>query len=171
MLRDYSSATTDTVTLFTGIEIEHTVTYGQKTLFVVGIHPVDRLLELANQHECTAVYCGANHSFHPDHQLAEEWRRMLALLLSQGLWVTLDFDVRYTQTVLDMNLGMEPRFVPLVSCKIPHANRLGSNACIKVDDVDFRSSNAGVWVHKLSSLMSDPNFTDWSEYSQDTIIK
>lgn len=171
MLRDYATTTSDTVSLFTGTEIEHTPTYGQQTLFVVGIHPVERLLDLAKQHECTAVYCGANHSFQPYGRQLELWQRMLALLLSQGLWVTLDFDVQYVQTVVEMNLGMEPKFVPLVSCKIPYASYLGLNACVKVDDRDFRSTNAGVWVHQLNKLMVDPNFTDWAEYSQDIVIE
>ena len=42
MKRDYEDGEKDNVTLFTGVEVEKTPAFGQKTLFVVGIqNPID----------------------------------------------------------------------------------------------------------------------------------
>ena len=40
MKRDYVSGEIDTVTYFTGTEVEHTPAYGMYTLFVTGVQPV-----------------------------------------------------------------------------------------------------------------------------------
>ena len=37
-------------------------------------------------------------------------------------------------------------FIPLISIKIPHVDKLNYNACIKLDDVGFESTNFGVWL-------------------------
>ena len=66
MKRDYTDGEQDNVTLFTGVEVEHTPAYGQRTLFVVGIHnPID-LMQKAREQDCTHIYLGANQSFNPD---------------------------------------------------------------------------------------------------------
>jgi hypothetical protein len=96
---------------------------------------------------------------------------MADALLRAGYWVTLDFDVRYTETVLEMLMVSHNKFIPVISCKIPYASQLGYNACVKIDDKDFQASNPGVWVHSLHDLQKRTKFTHWSEYSQDTIIK
>ena len=50
MKRNYESGVTDSITFFTGIEIEHTPAHGMKTLFVVGVHDPYVIMELARNH-------------------------------------------------------------------------------------------------------------------------
>ena len=62
------------------------------------------------------------------------------------------------------------RFIPMISVKLPHAETLGYNATVKIDDSDYRHSNPGVWSHQLHDLMDKNKFTSWDEYTSDTII-
>jgi len=53
---------------------------------------------------------------------------------------------------------------------MPYIDLLGYNACVKIDDKDFDSTNPGVWVHKVHDLKTRDTFTDWSKYTTDEII-
>ena len=66
MKRDYEDGEADNITLFTGIEVEKTPAYGQKTLFVVGIQNTFDIMTKAREEDCTHIYLGANQSFNPD---------------------------------------------------------------------------------------------------------
>ena len=172
MERTYDTGITNKVILFTGTEIERTPAFGKKTLFVVGIHPASKLDKLAKENGCDHIYLGANHSFAPaDVEQIESWERMALDLLDKGYWVTLDFDSRFVETVVEMGLSEKPHFIPVISVKVPYADLLGYNACIKVDDKDFAASNHGVWVHPLRQLQVRDAFTDWAQYAQDKIIE
>ena len=45
------------------------------------------------------------------------------------------------------------RFIPRLVLR-PYVDlvQLGYNACVKIDDKDFRASNNGVWTHPLRGL-------------------
>ena len=81
MKRNYTSGTADSITFFTGVEIEHTPAYGKNTLFVTGVQPTQEIqdwLDDFNSYEDTSkhikhIFFGANHSFHPENHL--EWQR------------------------------------------------------------------------------------------------
>jgi hypothetical protein len=175
MKREYDIGTAADVQFFTGTEIEHTPAYGKKTLFVVGTHDVSTINDIAVQNQCEHIYLGANQSFElplsGDRQDFQDacmaWENMAKGLLENKFLVTLDFDVRYVDYVLEMCLVEYHNFIPQISVKIPYARQLGYNACIKIDDRDFRASNEGVWVHQLHDLMDRKKFTDWSQYSKD----
>jgi hypothetical protein len=174
MHREYDTGTADDVQFFTGTEIEHTPAHGMKTLFVVGVHPSPIIAAIAAKHGCEHIYLGANQSFalpisNRDDMIAAcmAWETMAKELLSNKFLVTLDFDVRYVENVLEMCLAEYINFIPQISVKIPYARQLGYNACIKIDDKDFRASNEGVWVHQLHDLMDRSKFTDWKEYGKD----
>lgn len=169
MNRNYESGTSDAAVIFTGYEIENTPAKGLKTLFVVGVQPADDLIAIAQVEHCDHIYLGANHSF--DSNDISSWEKMASSLLTAGYWVTLDFDVKHTETVVEMGLSEHISFIPVVSCKIPYADQLGYNACVKIDDKDFKASNPGVWVHNLRDLQRRSKFTHWTEYSKDTILK
>jgi len=177
MLRNYKQETTDKVTVYTGIEIEHTPAFGMRTLFVVGIQDVAYILNTAKLHNCTHIYCGANMSFNPsmdsDNKEVWAWNDMISALLedSSNLWVTLDFDVRFTEIVHEMCVCESRRFIPQISVKIPYLSLFNYNATLKIDDVDFEFSNPGVWCHRLSELMPTNKFTNWDQYGKDDIIK
>ena len=181
MKRDYTDGEQDNVTLFTGVEVEHTPAYGQRTLFVVGIHnPID-LMQKAREQDCTHIYLGANQSFNPDPKNTdniEDWHDMISVLLDEDWLVTLDYDVKYHELVLDnLHESSQPfstvnsNFIPQISVKIPNISELSYNACIKIDDTDFNHSNPGVWVHQVHDLMDRSKFTDWTQYTKDKPIK
>ena len=50
---------------FVGTEVENTIMKGEKTLFVVGIKPVDEIIKLAEEHNTRHIYFGTSQSFHP----------------------------------------------------------------------------------------------------------
>jgi len=75
MKRNYDTGVSDSITFFTGVEIEKTPAYGMKTLFVVDVHDPYVIIELARNHNCKHIYFGANQSF-PKLAVndAEQWR-------------------------------------------------------------------------------------------------
>ena len=161
------------VSLFVGTEVEHTPAFGLKTLFVVGIQPVELIDAAYTAHKCTHIYFGANASFGPDgtDQYGPPWDKMISHCLKKGYLCTLDFDVADTDYVLDFGYTEYNNFIPMVSVKLPYLQQLGYNATIKLDDKDFNATNPGVWCHSLHSLQNRSVFTSWSKYTQDEVIK
>lgn len=170
MKRPYQGDITDKVTIFTGLDIEKTPAQGMTTMFVVGMQDQTEVAVKAitawNNDRVEHVYLGANMSFVPDPY----WRKCIDNLLYQGYWVTLDFDVKYMDDVIAMNI-QHNKFIPMASVKMPNIKSLNYNACVKIDDRDFDATNPGVWVHRVHDLMSQDTFNDWSLYKNDTVIK
>ena len=169
------TATTDAVTVFTGVEIEHTPAFGMRTLFIVGLqNPLD-IVRIAQEQKCQHIYTGANATFDPtiDDTSWSAWNNMISELLihKNKYWVTLDFDVKHCEHVHEMGFCENQRFIPQISVKIPHLTLFNYNATLKVDDVDFEATNAGVWCHKLNTLLVDNRFTNWDQYGKDAVIK
>jgi hypothetical protein len=172
MKRNYDTGEATGITFFTGVEIEHTPAYGMMTLFVVGVQAPEKILELATLHECKHIYFGANQSYNPkDTNEMFIWDRMIMDCLAAGKWCTLDFDVTWTEAVLEGGIVEQRKFIPQISVKIPYLTQLGYNATIKIDDKDFAATNPGVWCHRLNTLLDENKFTNWDQYGKDTIIK
>ncbi len=174
MKRDYiNDENNNNVIYFAGNEVEHTPAYGLKTLFVVGVRPVNEILSKANFLQCKAIYFGANMSFGvADNSDLMAWVIMIqgALDHPDNYWCTLDFDVKYCEKISRTILTRHPQFIPMISVKMPYVRSLGYNAVIKIDDKDFEYSNAGVWCHRLHDLMATNKFTFWKQYKDDEII-
>lgn len=164
------------VIYFTGYEVEHTVCYGMKTLFVVGTPPVEEILQQANRDvDIKHIYFGTSQSF-PDIGVndAEEWQKWETVIqkcLDEGYWCTLDLDVAQVEGLAEGGLLENNRFVPMISVKIPYIKLFNYNTTIKIDDTTWGHSNPGVWTHQLQSLMSKDKYTHWDQYTQDTEIK
>ena len=175
MKRDYDSGIADSITFFTGIEIEKTPAYGMKTLFVVGVHDDQIITTMAKNNDCTHIYFGANQSFKTDGiNDAENWRMwedMIYVCLEAGYWCTLDLDVSEVEGLLESGLVEKQQFIPQISVKLPYLQQLGYNATIKIDDKDFKATNPGVWCHNLHDLLGRDRFTSWDQYGKDEIIK
>lgn len=174
MEREYQIGTKNDVTIFTGIEIEKTPAYGRKTLFVVGIYESAELSATAIKNDCDHIYLGANHSYAPtDYDQVISWESMALELLGKDFWITLDIDSKFYEFSEDMMVSLccYDKFIPMISVKIPYITNLNYNACVKIDDSDFKASNPGVWVHHLHDLMDRKKFTDWSQYGKDEILK
>ena len=163
MKRDYADGVKDDVMYFTGYEVEKTPAYDMDTLFVVGCRPLDEVLEKAKENHVDHIYLGANHSFVPK----EDWEDLVHGLLDKNYWVTLDYDVKYHEWVLEMGFNEKHKFISMLSVKLPYVNQLNYNACIKIDDADFDHSNPGVWIQPVHGLLERDKFTDWSKYGND----
>lgn len=168
MKRSYQNTATESVIFFVGEEVEHTVMYGQKTLFVVGIHPMALVERVAQSAAVKHVYLGANQSFKPELEFVDMARHLLEI----GYWVTLDYPVFY-QNWLNHHTDVvkHNRFIAMISVALPNLKNLNNNTTIKIDDVGFNATNPGVWCHRLSNLMKPNQFTAWENYTQDHIIE
>ena len=176
MKRDYTIGNTEqTVSFFTGVEIEHTPAYGMRTLFVTGVQSSKEILTLASNHGCDHIYFGANQSFPNievnDARIWKQWEHMIRECLENDYWCTLDLDVAQVEGLLEGPLVEYRRFIPQISVKIPYLTQLGYNATLKIDDKDFAATNPGVWCHRLNTLLDERKFTNWDQYGKDEIIK
>lgn len=162
------------VNFFTGYEVEHTVAYNMYTLFVVGIQPVEKILEYAKRENVFQIYFGTSQSFNPVDTTIETyqpWDDMIVSCLDAGYWVALDFDVSHLEGINDSGWCGYKNFIPMISVKMPHLNMLNYNATLKIDDTTWGATNPGVWTHKLSKLLDYDVFTHWGRYTQDTTIE
>lgn len=161
------------VSFFVGTEVERSPAFGARTLFVVGIQAVADIVAQAQQHNCQHIYFGANHSYAPEGDDPMLWDHMILSILQHypQYYVTLDFDARYLETVLEGGYTEHYQFIPMVSVKLPYIGQLGYNAVIKLDDKDFAATNPGVWCHPLTSLTTEDAMTRWSAYTGDSTIE
>ena len=170
MERTYSTGIANDTVYFVGDEIEHTPAYGMRTLFVVGLQDSADIIMQCAMNRCDHIYLGANHSYHPeDYDEVRKWDDLVTDLLRVDRWVTLDIDSKFIDISSDLLTCASEwdRFIPMLSFKVPYIRNLNYNACVKIDDKDFKASNPGVWCHSVHSLMDRDNFTDWSKYDGD----
>ena len=170
MNRDYENGVKDDVVYFTGYEVEKTPAYDMHTLFVVGPQDPAEVIAKAKEEHVDHVYLGANQSFNVDNSTSKQWDNLVEQLIKQGLWVTLDYDVRYHEDVLEAGYNEHNKFISMISVKMPYIDQLNYNACVKIDDKDFKASNAGVWVHYAKDLQPRESFTSWEKYENDSPI-
>ncbi|MBR19646.1 MAG: hypothetical protein CMA64_05825 [Euryarchaeota archaeon] len=176
MDRPYSDGNKDSVEYFVGKEVEKTPAYDRDTLFVVGMKPYRDVIKLATRNNCDHIYLGANQSFSIEGQYGTQeetdgWDELVTELLKAGFWVTLDYDVRFHDFIMESGYNEHDQFISMISVKLPYIDQLNYNACIKIDDTDFKASNPGVWVYYASELKDRKKFTPWSEYEKDQPIK
>ena len=159
------------VTYFVGEEVEHTVCYGMKTLFVVGHPPAHEIMNKAEIHNCEHIYFGTSQSYRP-HDVDEHltWKAIIMRVLDAGYWVTLDFDVEYHHYAVCEDYNSYRRFVPMISVKLPKVLEYNYNATLKIDDATWGMNNPGVWTHHLHSLLDKEHYTHWDQYINDTDV-
>ena len=163
------------VVYFTGYEVEHTICYGMKTLFVVGTPDPNEILAKAAEHEVKHIYFGTSQSF-PDIAVndADEWNKWeqtIKACLDKDFWCTLDLDVKQAEGLMESGLCEYDRFVPMLSVKLPYIKLFNYNATLKIDDLTWGKTNSGVWTHQLHDLMTKDKYTYWYQYTKDTEIK
>ena len=163
---------TDDTKFFIGTEVEHSPAYGQRTLFVIGVQNPKEILARALNNNCPHIYLGANQSFKPDSKEEwKEWTFVINTLLDADIWVTLDYPIEMHEDVLECGMTEYNTFIPMISVKIPFIKELNYNATLKIDDIGFNETNPGVWTHSMHELMDRKQFTDWTKYTKDEIIK
>ena len=163
------------VTFFIGPEVEHTPAYSKRTLFVVGKPSVEEILKQAKDNRVTHVFMGANHSFNVDPTDGTlYWDKTITALLDRSFWVTLDYQAHEHKNVLMMlNAGIwqSRLFVPLLGVRIPNIETSSPNLTVKIDDVDFKATNRGVWCMSYHEVTDSNRFTDWQDYESDATIQ
>ena len=173
MKRHYQNIeSADGVTYFVGPEVEHTKMYGVPTLFKVGEQPLDEILnyviiaELKTGQKIKHIYFTANHSLKD----IKDWS-ILDRLLTLGYYVTVD---GFAEDIRGLNLPYENhQLLVIIGVPILSAEQK-SNVYLKVDIEEFGEGNPGVWVTPLKNITKwseASNFTPWSEYKKDIILK
>jgi hypothetical protein len=161
---------------FTGVEVENSPAKGMRTLFVVGLQPVDTIIANVLHSVSRHVYIGANMSLHnlanDDHDGWREWDRMIEGVLESGKvdYVTVDFTAAQVEGFLESLASEDNRVIPMISVKLPYTKLLNYNTTIKIDDKDFNATNPGVWCHSLHNLMDRETFTPWHAYVGDNPV-
>ena len=172
----------ETANFFIGTEVEHTPAYGLRTLFVVGVQPVQEIQDWVDDFasyedeskQIRHIYFGANQSFpNPevnDFEIWEAWSGMIVPFLEQDYMCTLDIDVRSVEVLGEGVLCEYDKFIPMISVKLPYIHMLNYNTTLKIDDKDFKATNPGVWCHSVHDLMDRRQFTPWNHYTKDEVL-
>lgn len=174
MKRNYNSGISEQVDFFIGREVERTPAYGMKTLFVVGLHDVNLIENMLpdTNDPIKHIFFGANHSYNPVvNGDWIEWENMISYFLEKNYWCSLDIPLNAVNEFHDGGLCEYNNFIPQIRIALPYVRLFNYNTTIKIDDKGFNQTNPGVWVHSLHSLMDHKNFTDWSKYNNDEILK
>jgi hypothetical protein len=173
MKRDYETGISSTPTMFTGIEVEKTPAFGMQTLFVDGIQDPETIIHYYNEHKCTHIFFGANHSYKPvtDEEF-EAWDKYILEFVKEGYLCSLDIPSTINlEWFMEGGLIEYDNFIPQIRVVVPYVKQWNYNTMIKIDDKDFKASNPGVWCHSLHDLMDRNKFTDWTKYGLDKVIK
>ena len=172
MKRDYEDGVQTDVKYFVGIEVEKTPAYGLKTLFVTGVQPCDEIQFWYDKERCEHIFFGANHSYDPvKNNDWEAWENMINAFLVAGKLCTLDIPLDACKEFHDGGLCERDNFIPQIRVPLPYTKLWNYNTMVKIDDVDFKATNPGVWCHSLHDLMDRNKFTDWTKYGLDKIIE
>ena len=170
--RDYDTGEKNDVTFFTGYEVEKTPAYGMKTLFVVGIKPLDTIERHYEKEQCEHIFFGANHSFNPkDDHMWRKWEIYIMHFVNQDILCSIDIPYDKAETFLQSAIVERNNVIPQIRIPMPYVQQWPYNTMLKIDDVDFKATNPGVWCHSLHELKDKNKFTDWSQYKLDKVLK
>lgn len=159
------------VDYFVGTEVENTAMKGERTLFVVGIKPVEEIVQLCEQENVRHIYFGTSQSFHPHSPYDwAAWNDMIKPLLIKDYWVTLDFGVEYAKDIHEESWCEYKTFIPMISVKLPNIKLYNYHATLKIDDNTWGDTNTGVWCHPLNELLTRDVYTDWKDYVGDSPV-
>ena len=150
---------------FIGVEVERTPLFGMKTLFVVGQQNPKEILQRMLEHKIEHVYLGCGYTFNPE--TSGDWKE----LLKADVWITVDFNAKYCELVLEMGWDEYNKFVSMISVPMPYVNQFNYNATLKIDDKAFKGPNGGVWCHQMHNLRNRTAYTDWSAYVGDEVVE
>lgn len=170
MKRAYVDGVKKDVRMFVGREIERTKFYDLLTLFVVGDVPTSEIIQRATQMRVRHIFLGANMSLHQlTHQRVTE---MVQELIAFNFFVTIDGGYNeICELSGSMPFANDSKICFIAQIKMPYIENLTKqNTFIKIDDVGFRSTNPGVWVHPLSELTKEEHFTGWDRYGEDQAL-
>ena len=129
MERDYKTGKSDSVGIFSGVEVEHTPAFGKQTLFLARNDLYfDQIVELAEKVNAEAIYFGANRTFM--HNIANT-THLIARLMRRGYWCTIDYQYSVHAEVKERfkDIWKEDKFIPFCSIIFPKSEE-DDNLCI-----------------------------------------
>jgi hypothetical protein len=172
MKRTYGDTISTSAACFVGNEVEKTPMYGEPTLFVTGLQPIEDIQTWIDIHGMQHIFFGANHSFNPALSFEwNEWDTMITHFLDAGYWCSLDIPMNVITEFHDTGLCSNNKFIPQIRVPLPYIELWNYNTMIKLDDIGYDQTNPGVWCHALHDLKDRDKFTSWDKYTNDTLIK
>ena len=170
MERTYKTGTKNNVNVFSGLEIEHTPAYGLQTLFLARNDlTFDQIQELAVLSNAEAIYYGANRSYMHNH-----YQQVLQVIkfIEHGYYVTVDYPFELHQLVSQKYAltWKHPKFIPFCSIIFPGSEE-DTSLCFKIDDIEFKKTNPGVWTMSMKDFKSKAGYTKWDDYKKDEPIE
>ena len=93
-------------------------------------------------------------------------------LLNDGYFVTIDYQYAIHNEVKKRYSGVwqHEKFIPFCSVIFENSEE-DKKLCFKIDDVDFNTSNKGVWTMNMEDFKKHAGYTTWEEYKQDKPIE
>ncbi len=131
MLRSYKTGVKKDVTIFSGIEIEHTPAYGKQTLFLARNDlTFDQIQECAVMCGAEAIYYGANRSYIHGHYMQVP---QIMKFLEHNYYVTVDYPFELHQMVSQKFalVWKHKKFIPFCSVIMPDSEE-DSSLCFKI---------------------------------------
>lgn len=182
MNRDYEGLTTDRVSHFIGREVENTPAYGLETLFIVPDgKSTDEIIQIIKKHESEVenVYLNANHimiehEMDPSDFFSRDWGSVLETIEKSRhiKYATIEIFNPLNIAMLEDFLKKYKKLIFNVSIQIPNAEEYRNRVSIKIDDIDFKATNPGVWSCVVTDIMAHSyTFTPWEQYKKDRIIE
>lgn len=159
------------VVYYVGENVERTIAYGHRTLFLNEYRPPQMCIDIAKDRDCTHIYIGANGTFKPKNH--DEWGEYDALIeevTAAGFFVTVEHNLTQSAYFLDACYADNNMVIPVISVEIPYISQYGNNSCIKITDKGFGETNPGVWVHSYNDITKTDAFTHWNAYKKDKAV-
>jgi len=170
MKRNYTTGVKKDVTVFSGIEVEHTPAYGKQTLFLARNDlTFDQIQECAVMVGAEAIYYGANRSYMHSH-----FQQVLQVIkfIEHGYYVTVDYPFELHQLVSQKYAltWKHQKFIPFCSIIMPNSEE-DTSLYFKIDDIDFNKTNPGVWAMGMKDFKDKAGYTKWEDYKKDEPIE
>jgi hypothetical protein len=170
MEREYVEGTNKNPSFFVGTEVEGTPYLGFKTLFVVGIQPVEKIVQYCKELDIHHVFIGANLSF----EATREWEDFLLLVhaCKEISNITVDMTMEEYYTV-NRNIPLILLRKLWVITRVVLPNFLNRNVTLKIDDESFGATNPGVLTVSPEPQNGTVvlHYTSWLDYKQDRILE
>ena len=101
---------------FVGVEVERTPLFGMTTLFVIDKQNPKEILQRCLDRNIQHVYLGCGYTFAPETEEDwKDWDHIIQELFKADVWVTLDFNAKYCEDVLEFGWDENNKFVAMIS--------------------------------------------------------
>ena len=118
---------------FVGVEVERTPLFGMTTLFVIDKQNPKEILQRCLDRNIQHVYLGCGYTFAPETEEDwKDWDHIIQELFKADVWVTLDFNAKYCEDVLEFGWDENNKFVAMISVPMPYVNQFNYLSLIHI---------------------------------------